>query len=94
MVDLKLAKLPDRTPVKITITVSPELNRALQAYAAAYRESYGQDEPVAELIPYMLDAFLSGDREFSKTRKQDGSVSASRTVRRNHRSPMPDTSSS
>jgi hypothetical protein len=34
MVNLKLAKLPDRTPVKITITVSPDLNRALQAYAA------------------------------------------------------------
>jgi len=29
MPDLKLSKLPDRTPVKITITIAPELNAAL-----------------------------------------------------------------
>jgi hypothetical protein len=28
MADLKLAKLPDRTPVKITITVLPGLHQA------------------------------------------------------------------
>ncbi|MEJ1968431.1 MAG: DUF2274 domain-containing protein [Rhizomicrobium sp.] len=39
MASLKLAKLPDRKPVKITITVSAELNAALQAYAATYRET-------------------------------------------------------
>jgi hypothetical protein len=32
MAELKLAKLPDRTPVKLTISVSPELNRALVDY--------------------------------------------------------------
>ncbi|WP_191555603.1 DUF2274 domain-containing protein [Brevundimonas aurantiaca] len=66
---LKLAKLPDRTPVKITITVMPDLNRALADYAALYRESYGEKADVADLIPAMLDAFLAGDREFAKARK-------------------------
>ncbi|MBU6445551.1 MAG: DUF2274 domain-containing protein [Alphaproteobacteria bacterium] len=33
MPELKLAKLPDRTPVKITITVPPDLNAALNQYA-------------------------------------------------------------
>ena len=33
MADLKLAKLPDRTPAKITIAVSAELNPALRQYA-------------------------------------------------------------
>ena len=33
---LKLAKLPDRVPVKITISVAPELNQALADYAALY----------------------------------------------------------
>jgi hypothetical protein len=28
---LKLARIPNRTPVKLTILVSPELNEALQA---------------------------------------------------------------
>jgi hypothetical protein len=69
MPDLKLGKLPDRTPVKIAITVSPELNRALGQYAELYRAAYGQAEAVADLIPFMLDAFLDGDRGFAKARK-------------------------
>ena len=36
MSELKLARLPDRKPVKIAITVSPNLNKKLDAYAAAY----------------------------------------------------------
>lgn len=66
---LKLAKLPDRTPVKITITVLPDLNRALTDYAALYRETYGDKVDVADLIPAMLDGFLAADRAFAKARK-------------------------
>ena len=69
MPELKLAKLPDRTPSKITITVSSDLNAALRQYADIYRSAYGEDEPVAELIPFMLEAFLESDREFVKARK-------------------------
>lgn len=66
MVELKLPKLPDRTPVKLTISVMPELLRRLQEYAGAYTEAYGQEEPVTELIPAMLAAFLDGDRGFAR----------------------------
>jgi hypothetical protein len=69
MPELKLAKLPDRTPSKITITVSSDLNAALRQYADIYRSAYGEDEPVAELIPFMLEAFLESDREFARARK-------------------------
>jgi hypothetical protein len=69
MPELKLARLPDRTPVKITITVMPELHQALQQYAGAYRATYGEAESVAELIPYMLGLFLESDRGFAKARK-------------------------
>lgn len=69
MPELKLSKLPDRAPVKITISVAPELNRALQAYAELYRETYGEAEPVAALIPYMLESFLAADRGFAKARR-------------------------
>jgi hypothetical protein len=67
--ELKLAKLPDRTPAKITITVPSDLNRALNEYAELYRETYGEAETVAELIPFMLGAFLESDRGFAKARK-------------------------
>lgn len=64
MRELKLARLPDRTPVKIPIVVSPLLNQKLAAYAGAYKEAYGDDEKVADLIPFILEQFLNGDRQF------------------------------
>lgn len=69
MADLKLGKLPNRTPVKFTVTLSPDLNRALGEYAAIYRATYGEAETVADLIPFMLGAFLESDRGFAKARK-------------------------
>lgn len=66
MAELKLRKLPDRTPVRIAIAVTPDLNQALADYAAVYAAAYGREEPVAELIPAMLENFLASDREFSR----------------------------
>jgi|GEM_PF-260550 len=67
---LKLGKLPDRTPVRITITASPELNQGLRDYAALYRAAYGEAEAIADLIPFMLAAFLESDRGFAKAVKE------------------------
>ncbi len=67
--ELKLARLPERTPVKIAISVPPDLAAALADYAASYENSYGHCEPVAELIPAMLSTFLDSDRAFAKARK-------------------------
>ena len=66
---LKLAQLPDRIPVKLTITLQPDLKKALDDYAAMYSRTYGADEPVAELVPFMLDSFLKADAGFKKGRK-------------------------
>ncbi len=72
MAGLRLDRLPDRSPVKIAITVTPELNDALKDYAEIYRRSYGQKESVAELIPFMLEAFINADAGFRKARKELG----------------------
>ncbi|MGX9430195.1 MULTISPECIES: DUF2274 domain-containing protein [Bradyrhizobium] len=66
---MKLAKLPDRTPVKMTIVLTPSLAQRLREYAVFYAETYGSKEEVAELIPFMLEAFLEGDADFRKSRK-------------------------
>jgi hypothetical protein len=66
---LKLAQLPDRIPVKLTITLQPDLKKALDDYAAIYSRTYGADEPVAELVPFMLENFLKADAGFKKGRK-------------------------
>ncbi len=67
---LKLEKLPDRDPVKITFIAGPELKSALGDYAEIYRRAYGQKESVADLIPFMLEAFMSADQSFKRSRKQ------------------------
>lgn len=66
MADIKLARLPDRTPIKMTILVLPELADALQQYAAVYEQVYGKSESVADLVPYMLSSFLESDRAFTR----------------------------
>lgn len=66
---LKLAKLPDRTPIKIAFTVTPDLARALGDYTVIYNRAYGGKAEIADLIPAMLEAFLASDRAFAKARK-------------------------
>jgi hypothetical protein len=63
---MKLSKLPDRTPLKLTISVLPELHQRLTEYAELYRRTYQSEEPVSELIPAMLSAFLDSDRDFAR----------------------------
>lgn len=66
---LKLEKLPDREAVKVTFTASPELKSALNDYAEIYRRAYGQKESVADLIPFMLEAFMNADPGFKRARR-------------------------
>ena len=73
MTSLKLAKLPERTPVKITIMIPPDLHRALGLYAEAYKEAYGQTETLLELIPAMLASFVESDRAFAQRRRKSSS---------------------
>lgn len=66
---LKLDRLPERTPVKLAIQISPALHAELQDYAAIYAQAYGKDETVANLIPFMLEAFIAGDTGFKKAKR-------------------------
>ena len=70
MLSLKLAKLPERKPVKYNLTVNAEIASLLEDYALLYQRAYeGDPEPVEALIPYMLEAFLKADRVFMKERQ-------------------------
>ena len=66
---MKLGKLPDRMPVKMSVVLTPGLAQRLREYADFYAETYGTKEDVAELIPFMLAAFLDSDTEFRKARR-------------------------
>lgn len=65
---LRLPRLPDRSPVKLTITLPPDLHRHLSTYADLYREQYGEAESITELIPFMLRLFLETDKAFMRAR--------------------------
>jgi hypothetical protein len=66
---LRIGQLPDRTPVKLTVSVDPDLASALADYAAIYAETYGAQEKPETLVPAMLDMFLSSDAGFKRARK-------------------------
>lgn len=66
---MRLPKLPDRTPVKLTTTLPPVLATRLRAYADFYAETYGTREEVADLVPFMLQAFLDGDVDFRRAKR-------------------------
>jgi hypothetical protein len=69
MPDLKLGKLPERSPIKLSISIMPDLAADLSAYAELYKEAYGREETLADLIPAMLTTFLASDRAFVRTRR-------------------------
>ena len=70
MPEIKLPRLPDRTPIKLSVTVGAELHQSLKDYAELYQAAYGTCEQVVDLIPFMLEAFLQSDKAHSKTQKR------------------------
>tara|TARA_R110000850_G_scaffold183462_1_gene309041 strand:- start:17138 stop:17374 length:237 start_codon:yes stop_codon:yes gene_type:complete len=66
---LRLDRLPDRTPVRMTISVDPDLATALADYARIYRQTYGAEEKPETLIPAMLEMFLGSDPGFRRARR-------------------------
>jgi hypothetical protein len=66
MTPMKLSKLPDRTPVKLNTTLTPNLAVRLRDYADFYAETYGTREEVTDLVPFMLEGFLDGDADFRR----------------------------
>ena len=67
---LRIGKLPDLTPVKMTIQVDPELHQLLEDYARIYNESYDGSVRPAALVPSMLSSFLGSDSGFKKARRK------------------------
>ena len=66
---LRIGKLPDLTPVKVTINLDREVHQMLEDYARIYGESYGEAVKPAELVPSMIVGFLATDNGFKRARK-------------------------
>jgi hypothetical protein len=70
MAKLKLGKIPDDKPVRLTIELPAVIHSDLVAYANALGRETGQSavEP-AKLIGPMLARFMATDRVFAKLRR-------------------------
>lgn len=66
---LKLGPIPDRTPVKITLSLAPDVHKALACYAELHAQTYGQEAPLADLAALMIEEFLELDAGFKRARK-------------------------
>ena len=66
---LRLGPLPDRTPVRLSLAIEPELASALSDYAEIYCQTYGTAEKPEALIPAMLENFLKQDAGFKRARR-------------------------
>nr|WP_244521921.1 DUF2274 domain-containing protein [Bradyrhizobium embrapense] len=53
----------------MSILLTPSLAQRLREYADFYAETYGSKEEVAELIPFMLEAFLERDSDFRRSKR-------------------------
>jgi len=69
MPELKLGKLPDRTPVKISFAASPEQPGAPGLCRDLSRDLWPA-EAVAEQVSFLLEVFICSDRGFAKARKR------------------------
>jgi hypothetical protein len=70
MPDIKLGRLPDRTPVKLALKLPPDLHLSLCQYARFYQAEHGEKVVIEELIPAMLASFIAGDRGFTKALRE------------------------
>ena len=68
---LKLGRLPSTEIVKLTIPMSIELKAMLDRYAQVHAEASGEKNDLVRLIPYMLEAFISSDRAFTRANRRD-----------------------
>jgi hypothetical protein len=67
---LRLGPLPDTQIVKLTFPCPARLKGELDRYAALHAQTYGEAVDAATLIPHMLEAFMTADRGFRRSKRQ------------------------
>ncbi|SFJ93228.1 DUF2274 domain-containing protein [Bradyrhizobium sp. Gha] len=70
MPKLKLGKLTDDKPIKVTVELPAAVHRDLILYAEALTRAGGQLIDPTKLIAPMLARFMASDRVFSKLKRE------------------------
>ncbi|MBN9532236.1 MAG: DUF2274 domain-containing protein [Alphaproteobacteria bacterium] len=79
MVKLKLGRIVDDKPVKVTLDLPAALHRDLTAYAETLGREQSQTipDPIKLIVP-MLERFIATDRGFAKARRAFSTKSSTR----------------
>jgi hypothetical protein len=72
---LRLGPLPKAETTRLTVTLPADLKRRLERYAQLHSQAHGELVDAAALIPHMLDAFITRDREFIKRSRTSDALS-------------------
>ncbi len=75
---MKLAKLPERSRVRLIVQISPALHERLTSYADLYAQTYGACEDIPALVPFMIEAFLDEDKSFGKAPQKSNRMRATK----------------
>lgn len=74
MAHLRIGKLPNTASTRLTLTIPGDLHDKLNAYCQILKAD-GQATDLRQLVPYMLDRFIAGDREFARRVRARGNAS-------------------
>jgi hypothetical protein len=66
---LKLGPIPDRKPVKLSLSLAPDVHAALIDYAAIHAREYGSDVGPRDVASLIVERFLGRDSQFKRMRK-------------------------
>ena len=75
---LKIGPVADRSPVKISIAIAPDIHDALADYARLHAQEFGRDIKLPDLASLMIEQFLKTDAGFRRARKSLTSSSSSK----------------
>ena len=78
MTALKLGRLLDDKPVRVTVELPAAVHRDLAAYAETLGRETGNSVEPAKLIAPMVARFMATDRGFAKTRRSRNDTSGER----------------
>jgi len=65
---------------RITVTTGADLSALLAGYANAYETEYGQREAITDLIPHMLEVFITAHRGFRDVQSKLASASKTNLI--------------
>lgn len=75
---LKIGPVANRSPLKLTIALAPDIHDALADYARLHAKEFGREIALGELAALMIERFLQSDAGFRRARKTLTSSSSSK----------------